>query len=118
MPARGAAFLLASVGLDLARRFRAALAPLRLEPRQFAVLRHIVWKEDQTQQMLCDQGSRDHPREVQRLVFVATHDAEARASSPDVRRAGEELLLVDADDAGSHVPRDPVCRRRGPIRGD
>jgi hypothetical protein len=29
-------------------------------------------------------GSRHHPREIQRLVFVATHDAEARASSPDV----------------------------------
>jgi hypothetical protein len=44
-------------------------------------------------------GFRYHPREVQRLVFVATHDTEACTSSPDARRA---------------AARSPVCRRGRP----
>jgi hypothetical protein len=50
---------------------------------------------------MVDPGSRHHPREIQRLVFVATHDADARTSSPDAVASPKELLFVDADDAGS-----------------
>jgi hypothetical protein len=36
------------------------------------------------------------------VVFVATHDFEARTSSPDAVAPARSPLFVDADDAGSY----------------
>jgi DNA-binding MarR family transcriptional regulator len=52
LPADSVGFLLSKVGFDAARRFRARLAPLGLEPRQFALLRYVAAAEGQSQQAL------------------------------------------------------------------
>jgi DNA-binding MarR family transcriptional regulator len=47
-------FLLSQLGHATSRRFRAMLAPLGLEPRQFAMLRLIMLQEGRSQQAIGD----------------------------------------------------------------
>lgn len=47
-------FLLSQLGYVVARRFRAVMAEVKLEPRQFALLRAIEANEGQSQNVLVD----------------------------------------------------------------
>lgn len=52
VPFRSVGFLLSTLGYVVSRGFHEALAPLDLDPRQFAVLRAIGFNEGQPQQAL------------------------------------------------------------------
>jgi DNA-binding MarR family transcriptional regulator len=49
---RSVGFALSTTGYAVAQRFRQALAPLKLEPREFALLRAVGAAEGQTQQAI------------------------------------------------------------------
>jgi DNA-binding MarR family transcriptional regulator len=51
-PARSVGFTLSSIGHAVARRFRATLEPLELEPREFALLRAVAPREGASQQAI------------------------------------------------------------------
>lgn len=51
-PGGSVGFLLSQLGYATSRRFRQALAPLSLEPRQFAMLRFIRMEEGRSQQAI------------------------------------------------------------------
>lgn len=51
-PFRTVGFTLSSLGYVVSRRFRETLAPLQLEPREFALLRAVAAAEGQSQQAL------------------------------------------------------------------
>lgn len=51
-PSHSLVFLLSKVGYAASRSFAAALAPIGLEPRHFALLNHVALGEGQTQQAL------------------------------------------------------------------
>jgi DNA-binding MarR family transcriptional regulator len=53
-PFRGVAFMLSSVGWAAGRRFYDVLAPLELEPKDFAVLRAVGFHEGQSQHALAE----------------------------------------------------------------
>jgi DNA-binding MarR family transcriptional regulator len=52
--AQNVAFLASKVGADSARRFAARLAPLGLNPREFALLHHIGSAQGRSQQALSE----------------------------------------------------------------
>jgi DNA-binding MarR family transcriptional regulator len=51
-PFRSVGFLASSIGYAVSRRFRQTLAPLELEPREFALLRAVGVAEGQSQQAI------------------------------------------------------------------
>lgn len=53
-PARSVGFTLSSLGLAVSREFRETLQPLRMEPREFAMLRTIAPAEGLAQQALAE----------------------------------------------------------------
>ena len=93
-------FVLSSTGYAVARRFRETLAPLELEPREFALLRAVGAAEGQTQQAI---GERLGIPASRMVAFVDALEARAlleRRANPIDRRAralhltsaGSELL--------------------------
>ena len=85
--AGGAAFLLSKVGLESTRRFRSMLEPLGLEPRQFALLRHVAGAEGQTQQALGDALGIPKSRMVALIDDLEERGLVERRLRPDDRRA-------------------------------
>jgi DNA-binding MarR family transcriptional regulator len=53
-PFRSAAFLLSSLGYTISRRFHRILAPLKLEPGEFALLRAVSASEGESQNALAE----------------------------------------------------------------
>src|ERR671933_366760 len=53
-PGHSVSFLLSQLGYATSKRFRETLAPLGLEPRQFAMLRFIAMQEGRSQQAIGD----------------------------------------------------------------
>jgi DNA-binding MarR family transcriptional regulator len=53
-PFRSVGFMLSTLGYAVSRRFHAVLAPLDLEPSEFAVLRAVGFSEGQSQHTLAD----------------------------------------------------------------
>jgi DNA-binding MarR family transcriptional regulator len=99
-PFRAVGFTVSSVGYAIARRFRETLAPLALEPREFALLRAVGFAEGQSQQAI---GERLHIPASRMVAFVDALEARSlleRRHNPDDRRtralhltvAGRELL--------------------------
>jgi hypothetical protein len=62
-------------------------------------------------------GSRHQPREIQRLVFVATR-ADGMRRTPRARPPRRHGLFVAAASGRSRRVQDPVCRHRRLFRGD
>jgi DNA-binding MarR family transcriptional regulator len=54
LPFRSVGFMLSSLGYTVSRRFHDVLAPLELEPSEFAVLRAVGFGEGQSQQALAE----------------------------------------------------------------
>jgi DNA-binding MarR family transcriptional regulator len=99
-PFRAVGFTVSSVGYAVARRFRQTLAPLELEPREFALLRTVGVAEGLSQQAAAERLQIPPSRMV---AFVDVLEARAlleRRHNPRDRRtrtlyltvAGHELL--------------------------
>lgn len=91
-PFRGVGFTLSSIGYAVARRFRETLAPLQLEPREFALLRAVSFAEGHSQQAI---GERLHIPPSRMVAFVDALEARSlleRRHNPDDRRTRELYL--------------------------
>ena len=95
VPFSGVAFTLSSIGYAVAKRFRRILAPLELEPREFALLRAVGALEGQSQQAI---GERLLIPPSRMVAFVDALEARSlleRRHNPLDRRT-RELHLTDA----------------------
>jgi DNA-binding MarR family transcriptional regulator len=99
-PFRSVGFSVSSLGYAVARRFRELLAPLQLEPREFALLRAVGAAEGQSQHAI---GERLQIPPSRMVAFVDALEARGlleRRQDPNDRRtrplhltvAGRELL--------------------------
>jgi DNA-binding MarR family transcriptional regulator len=85
--AGSATYLLSKVGFEASQRFRSMLEPLGLEPRQFALLRHVAGSEGQTQQALGDALGIPKSRMVALVDDLEARGLVERRLRPDDRRA-------------------------------
>jgi DNA-binding MarR family transcriptional regulator len=67
VPFRSVGFTVSSIGHAVARRFKETLAPLELEPREFALLRAVGADEGQSQQAI---GERQQIPPSRMVAFV------------------------------------------------
>jgi DNA-binding MarR family transcriptional regulator len=88
-------FTISTTGYAIARRFRELLAPLGLEPREFALLRTVASSEGVSQQAI---GERMNVAPSRMVTFVDTLEERGlleRRQNPDDRRA-RALFLTPA----------------------
>jgi DNA-binding MarR family transcriptional regulator len=108
--AHSVGFLLSQLGWATAMRFREILAPLDLEPRQFATLRALAAAEGQSQQAICSALSIPPSRmvglvdvlEERGLVERRSNAADRRARAIYVTAEGRELLETATAQAMAH----------------
>jgi DNA-binding MarR family transcriptional regulator len=94
-PFRSLGFTISTTGYAVARQFREALAPLELEPREFALLRSVATSEGVTQQAI---GERMGVAPSRMVAFVDSLEQRGlleRRQNPDDRRA-RALFLTPA----------------------
>jgi DNA-binding MarR family transcriptional regulator len=94
-PFRAIGFIVSSVGYAVAKRFRATLAPLELEPREFALLRAVAAAEGQSQQAI---GERLQIPPSRMVAFVDGLEARSlleRRQNPHDRRTWALYLTAD-----------------------
>jgi len=99
-PLRAVGFMLSSLGFAVAKRFRETLAPLSLEPKEFAVMRSVSAAEGQTQQAIGDRLGIPASRMVAFVDALEARGLLERRPNPHDRRAralyvtpaGRELL--------------------------
>jgi DNA-binding MarR family transcriptional regulator len=93
-PPRSVGFTISTTGYAIARRFREVLAPLGLEPKDFALLRTVATSPGVTQQAI---GERMGVKPSRMVAFVDALEQRGlleRRQNPDDRRA-RELFLTD-----------------------
>jgi DNA-binding MarR family transcriptional regulator len=93
-PFRSVGFNLSSLGYAVSRRFRETLAPLRLEPREFALLRAVAAAEGQSQQAIGERLQIPASRMVAFVDALQHRDLLERRPNPQDRRA-HALHLTD-----------------------
>lgn len=93
-PAQSVGFTLSSLGHGVAREFRATLAPLHLEPREFALLRSIAPAEGASQQAIGERLQIPPSRMVAFVDALEQRGLLERRANPDDRRA-RALYLTD-----------------------
>jgi DNA-binding MarR family transcriptional regulator len=86
-PARSVGFTLSSLGHAVAREFRATLAPLQMEPREFAMLRAIASAEGISQQAIAERLRIPPSRMVAFVDALEQRGLVERRPNPDDRRA-------------------------------
>jgi DNA-binding MarR family transcriptional regulator len=99
-PFQSVGFTISTTGYALARRFRDLLAPLALEPREFALLRTVAGSEGVTQQAIAEQMGVAPSRMVAFVDSLEDRGLLERRQNPNDRRAralyltgaGRELL--------------------------
>ncbi len=99
-PFRTVGFKLSSFGYAVSRRFRQTLAPLRLEPREFALLRAVAAQEGRSQQAIGETLQIPASRMVAFVDALEGRGLLERRTNPQDRRAralhlteqGRELL--------------------------
>lgn len=94
-PFRSVGFTCSSIGFAVGRRFKEILAPLGLEPREFALLRAVAAAEGLSQQAM---GERLMIPASRMVAFVDALEARGlleRRHNPEDRRT-RELYLTDA----------------------
>lgn len=99
-PFRTVGFKLSSFGYAVSRRFRQTLAPLRLEPREFALLRAVAAQEGRSQQAIGETLQIPASRMVAFVDALEGRQLLERRTNPQDRRAralhlteqGRELL--------------------------
>jgi DNA-binding MarR family transcriptional regulator len=95
VPFRSVGFAISSTGYAVARRFKEILAPLELEPREFALLRAVAASEGQSQQAV---GARLQIPPSRMVAFVDVLEQRGlleRRQNPSDRRT-RALYLTDA----------------------
>jgi DNA-binding MarR family transcriptional regulator len=95
VPFHSVGFTVSTTGYAVARRFRELLAPLELEPREFALLRTVGASEGQSQQAI---GERLQIPPSRMVAFIDALEARGlleRRLNPDDRRA-RALHLTDS----------------------
>ena len=93
-PFYGAAFLLSTIGLAVARRFAEVLEPFELEPRDFALLRAINFAEGQSQQALGERLRIPPSRMVAIVDELERRGLVERRQNPEDRRARALFLTL------------------------
>ncbi len=93
-PFRSVGFNLSSLGYAVSRRFRETLAPLQLEPREFALLRAVAAAEGQSQQAIGERLQIPASRMVAFVDALQHRDLLERRPNPQDRRA-HALYLAD-----------------------
>jgi DNA-binding MarR family transcriptional regulator len=99
-PARSVGFTISTTGYAISRRFRELLAPLGLEPRDFALLRGVAASEGVSQQAIGERMGVAASRMVAFVDGLEQRGLLERRQNPDDRRAralyltpaGQELL--------------------------
>jgi DNA-binding MarR family transcriptional regulator len=99
-PFQAVGFVVSSVGYAVAKRFRATLAPLGLEPREFALLRAVGTAEGQSQQAIGERLQIPPSRMVAFVDGLEERSLLERRQNPHDRRTralyltpeGHELL--------------------------
>ncbi|MFZ2052336.1 MAG: MarR family winged helix-turn-helix transcriptional regulator [Solirubrobacteraceae bacterium] len=99
-PFRTVGFKLSSFGYAVSRRFRETLVPLRLEPREFALLRAVAAQEGRSQQAIGETLQIPASRMVAFVDALEGRQLLERRTNPQDRRAralhlteqGRELL--------------------------
>lgn len=86
-PAQSVGFTLSSLGHAVARRFQATMAPLPLEPREFALLRAVAPAEGASQQVLAERLQIPPSRMVAFVDALEARGLLERRANPDDRRA-------------------------------
>ncbi len=86
-PALSVGFTLSSLGYAVSRRFQATLAPLGLEPREFALLRTIAPQQGASQQAIGEQLQIPPSRMVAFVDGLQERGLVQRRANPDDRRA-------------------------------
>lgn len=93
-PAVSVGFTLSSLGYAVSRRFQATLAPLGLEPREFALLRTIAPQQGASQQAIGEQLQIPPSRMVAFVDALEARGLVERRANPEDRRA-RALYLTD-----------------------
>lgn len=93
-PAHSVGFTLSSLGYAVSRRFHQTLAPLGLEPREFALLRAVAPAEGASQQALAERLQIPPSRMVAFVDALEARGLLERRANPDDRRA-RALYLTD-----------------------
>ncbi len=94
VPFSGVAFTLAAIGYAVSKRFRQILAPLELEPREFALLRAVGAAEGQSQQAIGERLQIPPSRMVAFVDALEQRSLLERRHNPLDRRT-RELHLTD-----------------------
>jgi DNA-binding MarR family transcriptional regulator len=97
-PFASVGFNLSTVGYAVSRRFRELLAPLELEPREFALLRAVAAVEGRSQQAI---GERLQIPPSRMVAFIDALEARGlleRRQNPEDRRAREIYLTESGRD--------------------
>jgi DNA-binding MarR family transcriptional regulator len=94
-PFRAVGFMVSSIGYAVARRFRETLAPLELEPREFALLRAVSAAEGQSQQAIGESLQIPPSRMVAFVDALEARSLLERRHNPHDRRT-RELHLTEA----------------------
>src|ERR1700689_375848 len=93
-PFQAVAFLLSSVGYAVSRRFHQILAPLQLEPREFALMRAVGAAEGQSQQAVAERLQIPPSRMVAFVDALEARGLLERRPNPQDRRP-RALHLTD-----------------------
>jgi DNA-binding MarR family transcriptional regulator len=94
-PGAGVGFLISQLGYVISTRFRATLAPLGLEPRQFLVLRHVARTRGLSQHALGQALRIPASRMVGIVDTLEQRGLVERRANPRDRRA-RALFLTEA----------------------
>ncbi|MGA9875299.1 MAG: MarR family transcriptional regulator [Solirubrobacteraceae bacterium] len=94
-PAQSVGFTLSSLGHAVSRRFKATLAPLGLEPREFALLRTLAPREGASQQAIGERLQIPASRMVAFVDALEQRGLLERRPHPRDRRARALYLTED-----------------------
>lgn len=97
-PFSAVGFMVSSIGYAVGRRFHQVLAPLALEPREFALLRAVGAAEGQSQQAIGERLQIPPSRMVAFVDALERRGLLERRHNPLDRRT-RELYLTDAGNA-------------------
>lgn len=94
-PFRSVGFTISTTGYAIARRFRELLAPLALQPREFALLRTVAGSQGVTQHAIAERMGVAPSRMVAFVDALEQRDLLERRRNPHDRRA-RALFLTTA----------------------
>lgn len=94
---RTVGFAVSSIGYGVARRFRETLAPLDLEPREFAILRAVAANEGVSQQAAAERLQIPPSRMVAFVDLLESRGLMERKPRPGDRRSWALHLTRDGD---------------------